>query len=66
MNFETVQWKWSQMTWYMKEKWWELTNDDLQEIDWRKDILIWKLQEKYWWTKEKAEEELDNFLNNFE
>ncbi|WP_134680081.1 CsbD family protein [Paracoccus ravus] len=61
MNWDIVEGKWNQVKGSIKEKWGELTDDDLTEIDGRKDQLSGKLQEKYGWTKEETERRLDDF-----
>ncbi|MDB6178629.1 CsbD family protein [Paracoccus sp. Z330] len=62
MNWDIVQGKWQQLKGTAQEKWGELTNDDLDQIDGKKDQLAGKLQEKYGWTKEQAEQEIDNYF----
>jgi uncharacterized protein YjbJ (UPF0337 family) len=52
---------WNQTKGLIKEKWGELTDDDLQEIEGKKDRLIGKLQSKYGYAKEKAEKLADDF-----
>jgi uncharacterized protein YjbJ (UPF0337 family) len=45
----------------VKEKWGQLTDDDLTAIAEKKDQLAGKLQERYGYGKEQAERELDEF-----
>lgn len=61
MNWDQVEGNWKQFKGKVKEKWGELTDDDLQVIGGKRDKLIGKLQEKYGIAKEEAEKELENF-----
>ena len=45
----------------VKEKWGDLTDDDLTRINGQKDQLVGKLQERYGYAKEKAQKEADAF-----
>jgi len=55
--------KWAQLKGKAKEKWGELTNDDLDIIEGKRDQLAGKIREKYGRTKEEAEKEIDDWLN---
>lgn len=55
--------KWNQIKGKIKEKWGNLTDDDLKRIEGRRDQLLGKLQEKYGYAKDKAEIELTKFEN---
>ena len=57
------KWKWAQLKGKAKEKWGELTNDDLDIIEGKRDQLAGKIREKYGRTKEEAEKEIDDWLN---
>lgn len=61
MNWDQIEGNWKQFKGKVKEKWGELTDDDLQVIGGKRDKLIGKLQEKYGIAKEEAEKELKNF-----
>ena len=58
MKDHIVQAKWEEISGILKEKWGELTDDDLMQAEGNKDYLIGKLMENYNWTKERAEEEV--------
>jgi uncharacterized protein YjbJ (UPF0337 family) len=51
------------MTGSAKEKWGELTDDDLSQVDGKRDQLAGKLQEKYGITKDEAEKQIDDWAN---
>lgn len=61
MNWDQIEGNWKQFKGKVKEKWGELTDDDLQVIGGKRDKLIGKLQEKYGIAKEEAEKELKTF-----
>jgi uncharacterized protein YjbJ (UPF0337 family) len=61
MNWDEVAGKWNQFKGSVKEKWGQLTDDDLAVIDGNKDRLVGKIQERYGITKEKAEEQVSNW-----
>lgn len=64
MNWDIVEGKWEQMKGSVKEKWGDLTDDELTQAAGKRDRLAGKLQEKYGWTKEDAEKELDDFFRD--
>jgi uncharacterized protein YjbJ (UPF0337 family) len=66
MNKDIFGGKWKQLRGSIKQKWGELTDDELDQIEGRRDKLAGKLQEKYGYTKQEAEREIDNFLNESE
>ena len=64
MNEDIIKGKWEQLKGKATEKWGELTNDDLDIIEGKRDQLAGKLQERYGRTKDEAEKEIDDWLNN--
>ncbi|MDF3606189.1 CsbD family protein [Paracoccus sp. DMF-8] len=64
MNWDIIKGKWTQLTGSVKEKWGELTDDDLTQIEGEQDKLAGKLQEKYGWTKEEANDQINNFFRD--
>ncbi len=63
MNWDVIKGKWGQVKGKAREKWGDLTNDDLDRIAGEKDQLVGRLQEKYGWAKEEAERRADEFAN---
>ena len=61
MNWDQIKGNWTTFRGKVKEKWGQLTDDDLTTIDGKKDQLTGKLQERYGYAKEQAERELDEF-----
>ncbi len=61
MNSDVIKGKWKQLTGKIKERWGDLTDDDLQAADEHAEYLVGKLQERYGWSKERAEQEVRDF-----
>ena len=64
MNSDILQGKWRQLRGNLRKTWGELTDDELDQIAGRRERLAGKLQEKYGWNRERAENEIDTFLND--
>ena len=61
MNKDRIQGSWKQLKGRVKEKWGELTDDDLTRIDGQREHLLGTLQEKYGFAKEEAEKQVEEF-----
>jgi uncharacterized protein YjbJ (UPF0337 family) len=61
MDWNVVEGKWKQYKGKAREKWGDLTDDDMDQVGGKKDRLVGKLQEKYGYTKEQAEKEADDW-----
>lgn len=61
MNWDSIQRKWMELKGKAKEKWGELTDDDLDVIAGKKDQLIGIIQDKYGRTKDEAEKEVEEW-----
>jgi uncharacterized protein YjbJ (UPF0337 family) len=46
----------------VRERWGELTDDELDQIAGKRDQLVGKIQEKYGYTRDEAERQVDGFL----
>lgn len=66
MNWDIVQGNWTQWKGRLKEKWGDLTDDDLQMLDGKKDQLAGKLQERYGIAREEAEKQLDDWAGSYQ
>lgn len=62
MNWDQIQGNWKQTKGKLREKWGKLTDDDLQQSTGTRERLLGALQERYGMAKEKAAEELDEFI----
>ncbi|MFI4847529.1 MAG: CsbD family protein [Gimesia chilikensis] len=61
MNNDIFQGKWKQIKGQAKQKWGELTDDELDQIDGKRDELVGKIQEHYGIAKDEAEEQVNQF-----
>jgi uncharacterized protein YjbJ (UPF0337 family) len=61
MNWDIVQGKWKQLKGSAKEKWGDLTDDELDQAAGKRDQLVGKIQEKYGITKDAAEKQVDEW-----
>ena len=66
MNKDILEGKWKQMRGNAKTWWGKLTDDDLDRAAGKYDVLAGLLQEKYGYTRERADEEIDKHLKEFE
>ncbi|MCU1718797.1 CsbD family protein [Pseudomonas sp. 5P_3.1_Bac2] len=64
MNADIVKGKWKQISGRIKERWGDLTDDDLNVAEGHSEYLAGKLQERYGWSKEKVQEELRDFTKD--
>lgn len=66
MNWDTVEGKWKDLKGQIRGKWAKLTDDDYEAVAGKKDRLVGKLQQHYGLAKDKAEAELDTFIDKLE
>jgi uncharacterized protein YjbJ (UPF0337 family) len=64
MNSDILSGKWKQFKGEVKRQWGMLTDDELDEIQGNRDKLAGKLQEKYGYSRERAESEIDRFIDD--
>jgi uncharacterized protein YjbJ (UPF0337 family) len=62
MNSDVLKGKWKQLRGQVQQKWGDLTDDDLDRIQGSQAEFEGVLQERYGYTKERAKQEVDNFL----
>ena len=62
MNWDQIEGKWKQLKGSLKEQWGKMTDDDFDQVEGKRDRFVGKLQERYGYTKEKAEQELDEWM----
>ena len=63
MNWQQIEGKWDNFKGKVREKWGKLTDDDIDVIAGKRDQLLGRLKERYGMEKDRAEKELDSFLN---
>lgn len=62
MNDDIFKGKWKQLRGQVQQKWGDLTNDDLDRIQGAQTEFEGLLQERYGYTKERAQQEVNDFL----
>lgn len=62
MNDDQLKGNWKQVMGAFKQKWGQLTDDDILESEGRQAFLVGKIQERYGKTKDAAFKEVNDFL----
>lgn len=62
MNWDQLRGKWKQAKGKIREKWGNLTDDDLKIIAGQREQLIERVQERYGMAKEEAENQVDEYV----
>ena len=63
MDWNRVEGNWKQTKGKIKEKWVQLTDDDLAQINGRRDQLEGKIQERYGLAKDRARKDVEDWLS---
>jgi len=66
MNEDIFKGKWKQLRGQIQQQWGDLTNDDLDRIQGARTEFEGLLQERYGYTRERAQQEVDNLLRTAE
>ena len=66
MNEDIFKGKWKQLRGQIQQQWGDLTNDDLDRVQGARTEFEGLLQERYGYTKERAQQEVDNLLRSAE
>lgn len=62
MDWNRVEGNWKQATGKIKEKWGQLTDDDLAQINGQRDQLEGKIQQRYGLAKDMVRRDVDDWL----
>lgn len=62
MNWDQIEGKWKQYMGKAREKWGELTDDDLDRVAGKRDQMVGLVQQKYGTVKADAEREVDDWF----
>jgi uncharacterized protein YjbJ (UPF0337 family) len=63
MNWDRVAGNWKQFSGKVKEKWGDLTDDDLTQINGNREQLEGKIQARYGYAKDQVKKEVDDWAN---
>jgi uncharacterized protein YjbJ (UPF0337 family) len=65
MNWDQIEGKWMQAKGKVRERWGQLTDNDLEQIAGKREQLVGRLQERYGFVKQVAEEQVNEFLKSY-
>jgi uncharacterized protein YjbJ (UPF0337 family) len=63
MDWNRVEGNWKQAKGKVKEKWGQLTDDDITQINGKRDQLEGKIQQRYGLAKDMARKDVDDWLS---
>jgi uncharacterized protein YjbJ (UPF0337 family) len=63
MNNDVLQGKWEQLKGHARVKWGKLTSDDVEQIKGEREKLVGKLRERYGLARDRAESEVNAWLD---
>jgi uncharacterized protein YjbJ (UPF0337 family) len=66
MNKDVFEGKWKQIRGQAKAWWGKLTDDDLNKVAGKFESFVGLLQEKYGYSRERAQEEIEKHVNEYE
>lgn len=61
MNWDQIEGGWKQMKGKAREKWGDLTGDELDQVAGKREQLVGMVQSRYGRAKEEAEREVDEW-----
>lgn len=64
MNSDELKGKWTQIKGQAREKWGELSDDDLARVEGDREQLIGLIQERYGRARSEAEREVDQWMSD--
>ena len=64
MDWNWLEGNWKQMKGKAKEKWGDLTDDDLDKINGKREQLEGIIQERYGIAKDQAKKDIDNWYKD--
>jgi uncharacterized protein YjbJ (UPF0337 family) len=64
MDWNRIEGNWKQVKGQVKEKWGELTDDELDKMNGRREQLEGKIQERYGIAKDQAKKDVDAWYNS--
>jgi uncharacterized protein YjbJ (UPF0337 family) len=64
MDWNRIEGNWKQTKGKIKEKWGQLTEDDLTQVNGKRDQLEGMIQERYGIAKDRARKDIDDWLKS--
>ncbi|MBZ0309515.1 MAG: CsbD family protein [Anaerolineae bacterium] len=63
MNWDIIQGQWKQVKGHIQQQWGKLTDDELDMIEGSREKLAGKLQERYGWSREEADNQINEWAS---
>lgn len=63
MEPDIIGGQWKQLKGEIKRRWGKLTDDDLTQAEGSMEKLVGRIQERYGYTKERAQQEVQELIN---
>ena len=61
MDWDRIEGNWKQFTGKVKEKWGDLTDDEIAQTNGKRDQLEGLVQKKYGYAKDKVRQDIDDW-----
>lgn len=65
MNADILKGKWKEIKGGLRERWGELTDDEIDQVAGKEEKLLGLLQTKYGYAKEEARREYEDFMAHY-
>lgn len=66
MNWDRIEGNWTQVKGKVREKWGDLTDDEIDQIGGKKDQLVGVIQKHYGRAKDEIDREVDDWATTIE
>ena len=63
MDWDRIEGNWKKFTGNVKEKWGDLTDDDMAKMNGKREQLEGALQARYGYAKDRVKTEIDDWAN---
>ena len=64
MNWDLIEGDWKQLAGKVKQKWGNITDDDMTRLNGKRDELEGVLEARYGYTKDQLKAEIDTWLSS--
>ena len=64
MDWNQIEGDWQRLKGHVKEKWGQLTDDEIDKMNGHREQLEGKIQERYGIARDKAKKEVDSWFNS--
>ncbi len=64
MDWDRIEGNWKQFKGKVKEKWGDLTDDEIDQMNGKRENLEGRIQERYGRTKDEARDDIDAWMRD--